>query len=211
MTSFPLILYCWCVLFYFHSQAIDWWVRAPMWDNFQPSLVYLGLWCPWGQHYGSARSGPQFYGLWFEYTIHILMAVDQAFLWNIQPFFNFELLLLRISFTKNLMHFFWVFICRCAYDQQGQLLISPAKVDGVLGLSNAKVSLPSQLASQGVISNGVGHCISSSVNGGGYMFLGDAYIPRWGMTSVPMLNSPMWVVFSWSCHTFQSKIIQLQC
>ncbi|RWR79591.1 aspartyl protease APCB1 isoform X2 [Cinnamomum micranthum f. kanehirae] len=88
----------------------------------------------------------------------------------------------------------WVpssFVFGCAYDQQGQLLISPAKVDGVLGLSNAKVSLPSQLASQGVISNVVGHCISSSVNGGGYMFLGDAYIPRWGMTWVPMLNSPM--------------------
>nr|CAD1826684.1 unnamed protein product [Ananas comosus var. bracteatus] len=36
----------------------------------------------------------------------------------------------------------------CAYDQQGQLLASPAKTDGILGLSSAKISLPSQLASQ---------------------------------------------------------------
>lgn len=76
-------------------------------------------------------------------------------------------------------------ICRCAYDQQGQLLASPAKTDGILGLSSAKISLPSQLASQGIISNVIGHCITSEPNGGGYMFLGDDFVPPWGMTWVP--------------------------
>ncbi|KAF8399143.1 hypothetical protein HHK36_015008 [Tetracentron sinense] len=78
----------------------------------------------------------------------------------------------------------------CAYDQQGQLLVSPAKTDGILGLSRAEVSLPSQLARQGIIHNVVGHCITNDAGGGGYMFLGDDFIPYWGMTWVPMLNSP---------------------
>eukprot|EP00262_Sarcandra_glabra_P004494 TRINITY_DN1557_c0_g1_i1.p1 TRINITY_DN1557_c0_g1~~TRINITY_DN1557_c0_g1_i1.p1 ORF type:complete len:559 (-),score=68.28 TRINITY_DN1557_c0_g1_i1:277-1953(-) len=82
------------------------------------------------------------------------------------------------------------FVFGCAYDQQGQLLGSPAKTDGILGLSSAKVSLPSQLASQGIISNVVGHCITSDVSGGGYMFLGDGFLPRSGMTWIPLLDSP---------------------
>lgn len=46
---------------------------------------------------------------------------------------------------------------RCAYDQQqGLLLNTLAKTDGILGLSRAKVSLPSQLASKGIIKNVVG-------------------------------------------------------
>ncbi|XP_058078722.1 aspartyl protease APCB1 [Magnolia sinica] len=82
------------------------------------------------------------------------------------------------------------FVFGCAYDQQGQLSVSPANTDGILGLSRAKVSLPSQLASQGIINNVVGHCITSDLHGGGYLFLGDDFTPRWGMTWVPMLNSP---------------------
>lgn len=75
--------------------------------------------------------------------------------------------------------------CRCAYDQQGQLLASPAKTDGILGLSSSKISLPSQLENQGIISNVIGHCIKREAQGGGYMFLGDDYVPQWGMTWVP--------------------------
>ncbi|XP_010265186.1 PREDICTED: aspartyl protease APCB1 isoform X2 [Nelumbo nucifera] len=82
------------------------------------------------------------------------------------------------------------FVFGCAYDQQGQLSVSPANTDGILGLSRAKISLPSQLASQGIIRNVVGHCIRSDKDGGGYMFLGDDFIPWWGMTWVPMLSSP---------------------
>uniref|UniRef100_A0A0E0K4U7 Peptidase A1 domain-containing protein n=1 Tax=Oryza punctata TaxID=4537 RepID=A0A0E0K4U7_ORYPU len=82
------------------------------------------------------------------------------------------------------------FVFGCAYDQQGQLLASPAKTDGILGLSSAGISLPSQLANQGIISNVFGHCITRDPNGGGYMFLGDDYVPRWGMTSTPIRSGP---------------------
>ncbi|KAF8407830.1 hypothetical protein HHK36_006966 [Tetracentron sinense] len=90
----------------------------------------------------------------------------------------------------------------CAYDQQGKLLVSPAKTDGILGLSRAKASLPSQLASKGIIHNVVGHCITSDVRGGGYMFLGHDFIPDWGMAWVPMLNSP-------SINFYHTRIVKL--
>lgn len=79
---------------------------------------------------------------------------------------------------------------RCAYDQQGLLLNTLAKTDGILGLSGAKVSLPSQLASKGIIKNVVGHCLTTNASGGGYMFLGDDFVPHWGMSWIPMLRSP---------------------
>ncbi|KAK8692683.1 hypothetical protein V6N13_070290 [Hibiscus sabdariffa] len=78
----------------------------------------------------------------------------------------------------------------CAYDQQGILLNTLSKTDGILGLSRAKVSLPSQLASKGIINNVVGHCLAKDVVSGGYMFLGDDFVPNWGMSWVPMLGSP---------------------
>ncbi|GMJ14909.1 hypothetical protein like AT1G49050 [Hibiscus trionum] len=77
----------------------------------------------------------------------------------------------------------------CAYDQQGILLNTLSKTDGILGLSRAKVSLPSQLASKGIINNVVGHCLATDVASGGYMFLGDDFVPNWGMSWVPMLRS----------------------
>ncbi|XP_020697213.1 aspartyl protease APCB1 [Dendrobium catenatum] len=80
------------------------------------------------------------------------------------------------------------FVFGCAYDQRGQFLNTPAKTDGILGLSSAKVSLNSQLANQGIINNVVGHCISGGANDGGYMFFGDDFVPRWGMTWVPTQN-----------------------
>ncbi|CAD6249619.1 unnamed protein product [Miscanthus lutarioriparius] len=82
------------------------------------------------------------------------------------------------------------FVFGCAYDQQGQLLSSPAKTDGILGLSNAAISLPSQLASHGIISNIVGHCFPREQGGKGYMFLGDDYVPRWGITWTSIRSGP---------------------
>ncbi|XP_050203427.1 aspartyl protease APCB1 [Mercurialis annua] len=90
----------------------------------------------------------------------------------------------------------------CAYDQQGSLLNTLAKTDGILGLSKAKVSLPSQLASKGIIKNVLGHCLTNDVDGGGYMFLGDDFVPRWGMAWVPMLDSP-------SIESYQTQILKL--
>lgn len=75
----------------------------------------------------------------------------------------------------------------CAYDQKGLLLSTLAKTDGILGLSRSKVSLPSQLARKGIIKNVVGHCLTID-GGGGYLFLGDDFVPQWGMAWVSMLN-----------------------
>ncbi|XP_028772193.1 aspartyl protease APCB1-like, partial [Neltuma alba] len=76
----------------------------------------------------------------------------------------------------------------CGYDQEGLLLNTLAKTDGIMGLSRAKVSLPFQLASKGIIKNVVGHCLSNHEAGGGYLFLGDDFVPYWGMTWAPMVN-----------------------
>ncbi|XP_044476566.1 aspartyl protease APCB1 [Mangifera indica] len=78
----------------------------------------------------------------------------------------------------------------CAYDQQGLLLNTLVQTDGILGLSRAKVSLPSQLASQKFIDNVVGHCLDTDAGHGGYLFLGGDLVPNWGMTWVPMLDTP---------------------
>nr|KYP40172.1 Aspartic proteinase Asp1 [Cajanus cajan] len=78
------------------------------------------------------------------------------------------------------------FVFGCGYDQEGLLLNTLAKTDGIMGLSRAQVSLPYQLASKGLIKNVVGHCLSNDDVGGGYMFLGDDFVPYWGMTWVPM-------------------------
>lgn len=75
----------------------------------------------------------------------------------------------------------------CAYDQRGSLLNSLVKTDGILGLSKSKVSLPSQLSSQGIINNVFGHCLSAYASGGGFMFLGDELVPDDSMAWVPML------------------------
>uniref|UniRef100_A0A453TCD6 Peptidase A1 domain-containing protein n=3 Tax=Aegilops tauschii subsp. strangulata TaxID=200361 RepID=A0A453TCD6_AEGTS len=80
------------------------------------------------------------------------------------------------------------FVFGCAHDQQGKLLDSPASIDGILGLSNWAMCLPTQLAKQGIISNVFGHCIATDPSSSGYMFLGDDYVPRWGMTWVPVRN-----------------------
>ncbi|KAM6568382.1 hypothetical protein CsatB_016367 [Cannabis sativa] len=90
----------------------------------------------------------------------------------------------------------------CGYDQQGILLNSLAKTDGILGLSRAKVSLSSQLASKGVIKNVVGHCLSIDAGGGGYMFLGEDYVPHWGMSWIPMLDTP-------SVDFYHSEIVRI--
>eukprot|EP01018_Ginkgo_biloba_P038813 Gb_39151 [translate_table: standard] len=82
------------------------------------------------------------------------------------------------------------FVFGCAYDQQGSLALSPAATDGVLGLSSAKVSFPSQLAKRGLIKNVFGHCIGGDERGGGYMFFGEDLVPMWGMTWVPMRGKP---------------------
>ncbi|XP_057970806.1 aspartic proteinase Asp1 [Malania oleifera] len=57
----------------------------------------------------------------------------------------------------------------CGYDQIPGASFHP--LDGILGLGNGKSSIISQLHSQGVVRNVIGHCLSG--RGGGYLFFGD--------------------------------------
>ncbi|KAJ9172567.1 hypothetical protein P3X46_015791 [Hevea brasiliensis] len=57
----------------------------------------------------------------------------------------------------------------CGYDQlPGR---SPHPLDGILGLGRGISSIPSQLSSQGLVQNIVGHCLSG--RGGGFLFFGN--------------------------------------
>lgn len=94
-----------------------------------------------------------------------------------------ELHLMTTNGSKTKLNF----VFGCGYDQEGLLLNTLTKTDGIMGLSRAKVGLPYQLSSKGIIKNVVGHCLSNNDGvGGGYMFLGDDFVPYWGMTWAPM-------------------------
>ena len=60
-------------------------------------------------------------------------------------------------------------VCRCGYDQVPGASYHP--LDGILGLGKGKSSIVSQLHSQKLIRNVVGHCLSG--RGGGFLFFGD--------------------------------------
>lgn len=92
------------------------------------------------------------------------------------------------SLTDLNISFLWVYYVSCAYDQQGLLLNTLGKTDGILGLSKAKIGLPSQLARQGIIKNVIGHCLAASASGGGYLFFGDDFVPHQQISWVPMLQ-----------------------
>ncbi|MBA0617100.1 hypothetical protein Godav_026574 [Gossypium davidsonii] len=57
----------------------------------------------------------------------------------------------------------------CGYDQIPGTSYHP--LDGILGLGRGKSSIVSQLQSQGLVRNVVGHCLSG--RGGGFLFFGD--------------------------------------
>ncbi|KAI6691763.1 hypothetical protein NL676_019473 [Syzygium grande] len=70
--------------------------------------------------------------------------------------------------------------CGC-YQQPGQ---STPFLDGVLGLGKGKSSIVSQLSSQGLVQNVLGHCLS--VRGGGFLFFGDDLYDSSHITWTPM-------------------------
>ncbi|KDP24798.1 hypothetical protein JCGZ_25323 [Jatropha curcas] len=57
----------------------------------------------------------------------------------------------------------------CGYDQLPGRSHHP--LDGILGLGRGISSIPSQLSSQGLVKNVIGHCLSG--RGGGFLFFGD--------------------------------------
>ncbi|KAL7605909.1 hypothetical protein Lser_V15G16464 [Lactuca serriola] len=70
----------------------------------------------------------------------------------------------------------------CGYDQIPGPSYQP--LDGVLGLGKGKTGIVSQLHSQGLIRNVVGHCFSS--RGGGFLFFGDDVYDSSRVISTPM-------------------------
>ena len=60
--------------------------------------------------------------------------------------------------------------------------------EGILGLGYGKESILSQLKSQGLIQNVVGHCISGKKGGGGYLFFGDIPSSTPRISYTPMLS-----------------------
>jgi hypothetical protein len=76
---------------------------------------------------------------------------------------------------------------RCGYEQKFAGPTPPPSTPGVLGLGNGKISILSQLHSMGLIHNVLGHCLSAQ--GGGYLFLGDKFIPSSGIVWTPIIQS----------------------
>ena len=73
---------------------------------------------------------------------------------------------------------------RCGYDQQLQWKSSPT--DGVLGLGRGESSVLAQLKKGGLVENVVGHCMSG--RGVGFLFFGDGFVPKLGVSWVPLLG-----------------------
>lgn len=73
-------------------------------------------------------------------------------------------------------------VCRCGYDQLPGASSHP--LDGVLGLGRGRSSVMSQLSSQNVVRNVVGHCLSG--RGGGFLFFGDDIYDSSDITWIPM-------------------------
>ncbi|XP_048232750.1 aspartic proteinase Asp1 isoform X2 [Ricinus communis] len=70
----------------------------------------------------------------------------------------------------------------CGYDQLPGRSNHP--LDGILGLGRGISSIPSQLSSQGLVSNVIGHCLSG--RGGGFLFFGEDIYDSSGVTWTPM-------------------------
>ncbi|KAK8587685.1 hypothetical protein V6N13_086665 [Hibiscus sabdariffa] len=70
----------------------------------------------------------------------------------------------------------------CGYDQIPGTSNHP--LDGILGLGRGKSSIVSQLQSQGLVRNVVGHCLSGI--GGGFLFFGDGVYDSSHVTWTPM-------------------------
>uniref|UniRef100_A0A2P2K709 Aspartic proteinase Asp1 n=2 Tax=Rhizophora mucronata TaxID=61149 RepID=A0A2P2K709_RHIMU len=76
----------------------------------------------------------------------------------------------------------------CGYHQKIAPVAHPSPTTaGVLGLGKGKSSFISQLRAQNIIRNVIGHCLSR--RGGGFLFLGDHYVPSSGTSWTPMIQN----------------------
>ncbi|XP_059076468.1 aspartyl protease APCB1 [Cryptomeria japonica] len=98
------------------------------------------------------------------------------------------------------------YVFGCGYIQGGSLRQTQT-TDGVLGLSSAAASLPSQWEKQGLIKNVIGICITGGGKKGGYMFFGDELVPTSSMTWVPLFGRPP--IMRENTHTMIRLIVHL--
>ncbi|XVE55306.1 hypothetical protein DITRI_Ditri03aG0148300 [Diplodiscus trichospermus] len=93
---------------------------------------------------------------------------------------RFPLRLVNGSFSSPLLAF------GCGYRLANRGPHPPPTTAGVLGLGKSKATISSQLSGMGVTKNVLGHCLSGQ---GGFLFLGADFVPKSGMTWMPMLQS----------------------
>lgn len=74
---------------------------------------------------------------------------------------------------------------RCGTNQTGNLLESTAAVDGLIGFGQAAISVPTQLADQGLVGHVFAHCLQGDTVGGGNIVIGNITEP--GITYTPMV------------------------
>lgn len=75
----------------------------------------------------------------------------------------------------------------CGYSQSGDLLTSQNVVDGIMGFGQSKLSVVSQLSSQGLTPEIFAHCLEGSDRGGGLLILGNVVEP--GIVFTPIVAS----------------------
>eukprot|EP00250_Pteridium_aquilinum_P029906 c40312_g1_i1 orf=119-1654(+) len=75
----------------------------------------------------------------------------------------------------------------CGYSQSGNLLTAQNVVDGIMGFGQSKLSVISQLQTQGLTPGVFAHCLQGSDKGGGILVLGNVVEPS--MVYTPLLSS----------------------
>ena len=101
-------------------------------------------------------------------TFYLIMSFSFRYsIWNSQVETMFTWSCFPVRHNSYYIYLFLVY--RCGYNQVPGASYHP--LDGILGLGKGKSSIVSQLHSQKLIRNVVGHCLSGG--GGGFLFFGD--------------------------------------
>ena len=67
---------------------------------------------------------------------------------------------------------------RCGTTQSGNLLSSSRALDGLMGLGQAQISVPTQLATQRKVGQIFAHCLQGNDQGGGTFVIGTILEPN---------------------------------
>jgi hypothetical protein len=93
----------------------------------------------------------------------------------------------RSKINLKLSFFCW-WLCRCGTNQTGNLVVPDGpNVDGLIGFGQPAISVPSQLAAQGLVGKAFAHCLlgDNSTTGAGSLVIGNVTDP--GISYTPMV------------------------